>query len=56
MDDHDPERKAGLSGLKPHAGWRLAAFCTEELDGSRRTRRIAGGILLGRDLSGAEDK
>jgi hypothetical protein len=40
VDDHYPGSRAGFSGLKPYAGWRLAAFCPEEVDGSSRTREF----------------
>jgi hypothetical protein len=44
VDDQDPERKIVWSGLKPHAGWRLAAFCAEEAQGSSRTHEFTNGF------------
>ncbi len=39
-DDQSPEREPGSSGLKPYAGSQFAAFCTEEVLGSSRTREF----------------
>jgi hypothetical protein len=40
----DPEQEVVWSGLKPHAGWRLAAFCAEGAHGSSRTHEFANRL------------
>jgi hypothetical protein len=44
-DDQSPEREPGSSGLKPYAGSQFAAFCTEEVLGSSRTREFNSRAL-----------
>ena len=36
----DRQAEPGWSGLIPRAGWRVAAFCAEDGDGSSRTRHV----------------